>query len=611
MSTSLIRLTRDAASRSPAWANVFATLAFVALACPAATPAAEADTPSLPTTPWPLTDGLGRTAPLAGDGSNVPAPRSDRFVGIFYFLWHNNRHGARPDNGEPFNVASILARDPDALKHPQSPLWGPMGVYHYWAEPLHGYYRGDDPWVLRRHAALLADAGIDTLIFDTTNAATYPDIYNILLDIFASIRRAGGRTPAVAFMVNTEAGKTARALYDDLYKPGRHRDLWFIWQGKPLLICDPAEADAEVKAFFTLRRAHWPFTMVNTRNAWHWEATYPQPYGYTDDPKVPEQVNVSVAQNLRIRDGQVTNMSDGNARGRSFHDRARDRSPDAVLQGHNAREQWTRARELDPPFVMVTGWNEWIAGRFPGPNGRTVKFVDQFDQEHSRDIEPMKGGHLDHYYGQLVAEVRRFKGVPPVPRARGTRAIDVAGPFSQWADVQPVYTDDPDDAHPRDHDGAAKTHYVNRTGRNDLARMKVSHDADAVTFYVQTRDPITPAPTAAGLWLLIDTDRNPRTGWEGYDAIVNRTIDPDGTAWIETNAGGWSWTKTARVALRVANNELHVRIPREALRQLGGPALTLDFKWVDNLQKPGDVMDFYTSGDVAPESRFKFRYDAH
>ena len=41
--------------------------------------------------------------------------------------------------------------------------------------------------------------------------------------------------------------------------------------------------------------------MVNTPYAWHWEATYPQPYGYTDDPKKPEQVNVSVAQNLRAK----------------------------------------------------------------------------------------------------------------------------------------------------------------------------------------------------------------------------------------------------------------------------------------------------------------------
>jgi hypothetical protein len=36
----------------------------------------------------------------------------------------------------------------------------------------------------------------------------------------------------------------------------------------------------------------------------------------------------------------------------------------------------------------------------------------------------------------------------------------------------------------------------------------------------------------------------------------------------------------------------------------------IDFKWADNLQHPGDVMDFYKSGDVAPAGRFNYRYDA-
>ena len=105
--------------------------------------------------------------------------------------------------------------------------------------------------------------------------------------------------------------ETQGKLYEDLYKPGLHADLWFRWRGKPLLICNPREADTEVKEFFTLRRAHWPFTIVNTPYAWHWEAAYPQVYGYTDDPNRPEQVNVSVAQNLRISDGLPTNMSEG------------------------------------------------------------------------------------------------------------------------------------------------------------------------------------------------------------------------------------------------------------------------------------------------------------
>jgi hypothetical protein len=84
--------------------------------------------------------------------------------------------------------------------------------------------------------------------------------------------------------------------------------------------------------------------MTNTKNAWHWEATYPQPYGYADDPNVPEQVNVTVAQNLgAYGEHSVQNMSSGNARGRGFHDGKQDASSDAIARGANFAEQWTRA----------------------------------------------------------------------------------------------------------------------------------------------------------------------------------------------------------------------------------------------------------------------------
>ena len=133
------------------------------------------------------------------------------------------------------------------------------------------------------------------------------------------------------------------------------------------MICDPKEASPELKVFFTLRKAHWPFALVNTHNEWHWESTYPQVYSYEEDPAKPEQVNVAVAQNLRDRDGVVTDMSEGDARGRSFHAGKKDTSPGAVNWGYNFAEQWQRALKLDPPFVMVTGWNEWTAGQVQPP----------------------------------------------------------------------------------------------------------------------------------------------------------------------------------------------------------------------------------------------------
>jgi len=52
---------------------------------------------------WTGVDALGRVLPLAGE---VPAPRRDRFVGMFYFLWHGE-HGT----DGPFDVTKILARE--------------------------------------------------------------------------------------------------------------------------------------------------------------------------------------------------------------------------------------------------------------------------------------------------------------------------------------------------------------------------------------------------------------------------------------------------------------------------------------------------------------------
>ena len=64
-----------------------------------------------------------------------------------------------------------------------------------------------------------------------------------------------------------------------------------------------------------------------------------------------------------------------------------------------------------------------------------------------------------------------------------------------------------------------------------------------------------------------------------------------------------------RFTLRAAGSDLHLAIPRGQLRP-PGKRQVVDFKWADNLQHPGEPADFYTSGDVAPEGRFVYRYAA-
>ena len=54
----------------------------------------------------------------------------------------------------------------------------------HWNEPLYGFYRNDDPYVLRKHAQYFADAGVDAIFFDTTNGTSvWKDSYLSLIHI--------------------------------------------------------------------------------------------------------------------------------------------------------------------------------------------------------------------------------------------------------------------------------------------------------------------------------------------------------------------------------------------------------------------------------------------
>lgn len=542
-------------------------------------------------------DALGR--PMPGP-SQVRDFRGDRCVGIFYFLWlHLN---------EVYDNSLILQANPEARQTNASPPWGPVHAFHFWGEPLFGYYRSDDPWVLRRHAALLSDAGVDFLVFDTTNALIYENVVLRLCEVFEQQRQLGEHVPQIAFMVNTQAGPTARKIYDLLYKPGRYPELWFRWQGKPLLLCDPAEASKEVSDFFTLRKAHWPFELVNTQNAWHWEATYPQVYSYDRNPSVPEQVNVSVGQNLHQKTGQVEMMSTGWARGRSFHDGRMDTHPDAYAYGLNFEEQWRRALDLDPNVVFVTGWNEWIAMQLNQAEGPAI-FCDQFNLEFSRDVEMMKDGYGDNYYTQMAANIRRFKGMTPAPQASAAQTIGISGPFSQWDEIQPQYRDHGLDTLPRDFPGCGKNHYAVDSGRNDFRVLKVAQDDQNVYFYAQTADPITPHTDPNWMWLLLHVDGSVAPTWEGFSFRVNGQVSGAGETSVEACLGGWQWRHVGAAAYGVEGNQLHVAVPRQLLGIRPG-GFAIDFKWIDNAAKPGDILNAYVDGDAAPGGRFRYRYDS-
>ena len=53
---------------------------------------------------------------------------------------------------------------------------------------------------------------------------------------------------------------------------------------------------------------------------------------------------------------------------------------------------------------------------------------------------------------------------------------------------------------------------------------------------------------------------------------------------------------------------MQLAIPREALGLKGTDTVSLNFKWMDNMQNEGDAMEFYLNGDCAPNERYCYRF---
>jgi hypothetical protein len=67
-----------------------------------------------------------------------------------------------------------------------------------------------------------------------------------------------------------------------------------------------------------------------------------------------------------------------------------------------------------PKITILTWWNEWIAQRFEN-EARNTRFVDAYDTEHSRDIEPMEDDHGDQYLRWMKSYMSACKAHRPFP----------------------------------------------------------------------------------------------------------------------------------------------------------------------------------------------------
>jgi len=210
---------------------------------------------------------------------------------------------------------------------------------------------------------------------------------------------------------------------------------------------------------------------------------------------------------------------------------------------------------------------------------------------------------------QAVEGIRKYKGAPALPKFDAKKTIDLNGGFEQWQDVDLTFGDWRNETVKRDFSGAGQTHYVNDSGRNDFVEFKATRDDKNFYFYAKT-DADIQLYALDGLCLLLNVDKNLNTGFIGGDVLVGAKYEGGKTSLAKFNGAEveeWNWKESGDVAYKAEKNEIMFAVPFEALGLPSNATFNdVDFKWLDNFVGEITAEALYTTGDVAPESRFFF-----
>ena len=321
-------------------------------------------------------------------------------VGICYSTWFTAILGS--SKKDPPDNSVILSKE--------NPKWTKFYQFHWWAKPALGYYRSDDKEVIRTHMTQLAEMGADYIIIDNTNALASWKISSdwenyitipctALLDTIVEMRAEGLETPYVVFWshttdeANEETYDVINATYEEFISQEKWRDCFVYWEGKPFMLTTSELSSWDTPKYELTTRVQWGLNDTSTGNWTFLQVENPPVH---DEDGFVEQTCVAAA-------AQETYMNISTAHGRNH--------------GIFMYEQWNNAFQYRPKAITITWWNEWAAQCFKDEDTGEPLFVDNYNQEFSRDIEPMEGGHGDQYYQwtkQYIAAYKALEETCPV-----------------------------------------------------------------------------------------------------------------------------------------------------------------------------------------------------
>lgn len=349
-----------------------------------------------------------------------------RTVGIFYALWHC------PSVAGTYDLSNILESDtPDAL--------GPVGTFHWWGRPRAGYYcLSQNDALLREHATLLKAAGIDYIYVDITN---WPDTQSIdadrmivkpferLLAVWGGM--AAGSTPKIIPWVTVSPNAPPAGAKDSIQYVREKMvgsSLALLSNNKPVVFVAPRDG-----SYATTKISSYATTLTTVK-MWAQDANggAADEWGFISRCSDWSGFKASRGQTACNQRGSADGQQISVAPAFALNWISYAQTAVPKFNGMTLLQQMETARLSNRPYVMITGWNEWVVQRASYTDPVTHQyygdrlFTDQYNQEYNRDLEPAtRSGTL--YYDLLKRSVAALRS--------NTSVTAVAGSFGQTKGV--------------------------------------------------------------------------------------------------------------------------------------------------------------------------------
>lgn len=345
-------------------------------------------------------------------------PRKTRF-GILYMLWHCPFSATAQNNtGSVFDLSILL---------PQNKL-GPVGAWHWFDQPLNGYYcLSQDEATLKNHAILLRDAGIDFIIIDSTNHPTTDGQSDrpqeMIVQPFKKLLEVWSRIPGAPRVVPwVPVTNATNAMVDHLLALlNTYPELQFIKDGKPyFLVTSNPSGILQVNPTHLSRLAqshsYDKMWAINTK------VLEPKEFSYLSPCQASFKGSggtVPCHQFITQHQGAKEHVSISTAVNQFIMSESSQSTP--RLEGRTLAKQFeTLFNNPTIKIATLTAFNEWLAihhcmsstGALTTDTSKCISargyFVDGYDKDYSRDIEPSKQLG-DKYYRLTKSCISRYR----------------------------------------------------------------------------------------------------------------------------------------------------------------------------------------------------------